>query len=190
MARTDRTNDEPGNRQVTRQRYGTELDRRRAYEPAIHSSPLSMMRRMHEEMDRVFSDLFGPGSSGSAFGGGLSSWMPAVEVSERDNQMNICAELPGLKPEEVKVEVTDDAIVIEGERRHETEGKEGDRWQSERRYGHFYRAIPLPDGADADQIRAEFRNGELHVTIPVQQSGSRRRQIPIKGPETKGQHER
>jgi HSP20 family protein len=98
--------------------------------------------------------------------------------------------LPGLKPEEMKVEVTDDAIVIEGERRHETEGKEGGRWHSERRYGHFYRAIPLPDGADADQIRAEFRNGELHVTVPVQQSQSKRRQIPIKGPATEGQHER
>jgi HSP20 family protein len=190
MASSDRTNNEPRSRQVTRQRSGSELDRRRGYEPAIYSSPLSMMRRMHEEMDRVFSDLFGTGSSGSAFGGGLSTWMPAVEVSERDNQMNICAELPGLKPEEVKVEVTDDAIVIEGERKDETEGKEGGRWHSERRYGQFYRAIPLPDGADADQIRAEFRNGELHVTVPVQQSQSKRRQIPVKGAATEGQHER
>jgi hypothetical protein len=57
MASTDRTINEPGSRQVTRQRGSTELDRRRGYEPAIYSSPLSMMRRMHEEMDRVFSDL-------------------------------------------------------------------------------------------------------------------------------------
>jgi HSP20 family protein len=107
--------------------------------------------------------------------------LPAIEVSERDNQMVVCAELPGLKPEDVKVEVTEDAIVIEGERKHEHEEKQGGRWHSERSYGRFYRAIPLPDGAKSEQVRADFKNGELQVTVPVEQAQSKRRQIPIGG---------
>jgi HSP20 family protein len=146
-----------------------------------------MMRRMHDEMDRLFSDLFGGRAGSTGLGGGLASWAPAVEVSERENQLDVCAELPGLKPEDVKVEVTDNAIVIEGERKQEHEEKQGGRWHSERRYGHFYRTIPLPDGADTEQIRAEFKNGELHVTVPVQRPQSKRRQIPIGGASAEGQ---
>jgi HSP20 family protein len=192
MANTDRQNEEQRSRDLTRSRQGTEVARRGAYEPARYydepfTSPFSMMRRMHEEMDRVFSDLFGsrPGTAG--FGGGLATWAPAVEVSERENNLEVCAELPGLKPEDVKVEVTDNAIVIEGERKQEHEEKQGGRWHSERRYGHFCRTIPLPEGADAEHIRADFKNGELHVTVPVNRPQSKRRQIPIGGASTEPQ---
>jgi HSP20 family protein len=143
------------------------------------SNPFSVMRRMHEDMDRVFADAFNGRTGASAFGGGLTAWSPVVEVSERDNQMVVCAELPGLNPEDVKVEVTEDALVIEGERKQERKNEDGGKWRSERTYGRFYRAIPLPEGADADQAHADFKNGELQVTIPVQRPESKRRQIPI-----------
>jgi HSP20 family protein len=144
------------------------------------SNPFAVMRRMHDEMDRVFADSFGRQSGVSAMGG-LGSWSPAVEVSERDNQLHVCAELPGLKPEEVKVEITDDALIIEGERKHEHQEEQGGRWHSERHYGRFYRTIPLPEGANAEKARAEFKNGELNITVPVQHPESKRRQIPIGG---------
>jgi len=185
MANTDRQNEEQRSREATQSRQGSQIARRGAFEPSDYhdafSNPFSMMRRMHEDMDRVFSDLMGGRPGASAFGGGLSTWAPAVEVSERDNQLNVCAELPGLKPEDVKVEVTQDAIVIEGERKQEDESKEGGRWHSERRYGRFYRMIPLPEGADAEHIRADFKNGELHVTVPIERPQNKRRQIPING---------
>jgi HSP20 family protein len=130
-------------------------------------------------MDRVFGEAFGSRTGPSGFGGGLTAWAPAVEVSEGKDEVVVCAELPGLKPEEVKVEVTDDALVIEGERKQEHEEKQGGKWHSERRYGHFYRAIPLPEGAKTEQARADFKNGELRVTVPVQRTESKRRQIPI-----------
>jgi HSP20 family protein len=79
------------------------------------------------------------------------------------------------------VEVTEDAILIEGERRHEYEEKQEGRYHSERRYGRFYRTIPLPEGADAGQVRADFKNGELHVTVPIERPLSKRRQILING---------
>lgn len=155
---------------------------RLAFSPAdFFANPFGVMRRMHDEMDRVFGEAFGGRVGAGAMGGGLSTWTPALEVSERDNEMTVCAELPGLKPEEVKVEVTDDALVIQGERKQEHEEKEGGRWHSERHYGRFYRTIPLPEGANAEQARADFRNGELRVTVPVQRQESKRRQIPIGG---------
>lgn len=112
------------------------------------------MRRMHDEMDRVFGDAFGSRFSANAMGGGLAAWSPAVEV-------------------------TDDALVIEGERKQEHEEKQGGKWHSERRYGRFHRTIPLPEGASAEQARADFKNGELRVTVPIQRPESKRRQIPI-----------
>jgi HSP20 family protein len=186
MANRDRRTEEQGTRDVASSRQAGQLSRRTGYEPApfsgdFFSNPFSMMRRMHEEMDRVFSDVLGGRPSGSELGGGLAAWAPAVEVSERENQLNVCAELPGLKPEDVKVEVTDDAVIIEGERKQEHEEKDRGGWRSERRYGRFYRTIPLPEGANTEQARADFRNGELHVTVPVERPQSRRRQIPIGG---------
>ena len=89
----------------------------------------------------------------------------------------------------MKVEITDDALVIEGERKHEREDKQEGRWHSERSYGRFHRTIPLPEGATAEQARADFKNGELQITVPIQRPQSKRRQIPITGastqPETK-----
>jgi len=140
------------------------------------ASPFQIMRRMSEEMDRVFG---GQLSGQSGAGGGM--WSPAIEVSQREGNMVVCAELPGLKPEEVKVELTDDAIVIQGERRSQNEESQGGVHRSERRYGQFYRAIPIPEGVNAEQVRAKFENGVLEVTAPMPQERSNRRQIPVQG---------
>lgn len=146
------------------------------------SNPFGVMRRMSEEMDRAF----GQGYAQQGGRGGQSGWLPAIDVSERDGQLHVHAELPGLKPEDVKVEVTEDALVIRGERKYEHEHHIGKAYRSERRYGEFYREIPLPEGVNADQARAQFRNGVLEVSIPVPQETSRRREIPISTGESGG----
>jgi HSP20 family protein len=138
------------------------------------SDPFSWMRRFHEEMDRTFARFFGKESDGES-----GVWYPAVEVAERDGQLQVHAELPGLKPEEVKVEVTDDALIIRGERKYEHEGKQGGVYRSERRYGQFYREIPLPEGAKAEEAKANFKDGVLEVVLPVPEAKSNRRTIPI-----------
>jgi HSP20 family protein len=128
---------------------------------------------MTEEMDRAFSEFSGSNN------GDTSLWTPAIEVSQRDSQYVVHAELPGLKPEDVKVEVLDDALVIEGERKYEHEEDRGGVHRTERRYGRFYRAIPLPEGTNAEQARARFENGVLEVMIPLSRQRSDRHQIQV-----------
>lgn len=140
------------------------------------SNPFSLMRRMTEEMDRLIQ-----GSAQEREGGGLAAWSPAIEVSERDGKYNVRAELPGLSPQEVKIEVANDELVIQGERKYEHEENEGGWRRTERQYGAFYRTIPLPEGADVEHANARFQNGLLEVSIPVPQQKQNRRTIPIEG---------
>lgn len=164
------------------------LARRDTWTPSIfslsprdffNSNPFELMRRFSEEMDRAFEN-FGLARGKNDYGAGRSSlWSPAVEVFERDNNLVVRAELPGLNKEDVQLEMTDDRLVIQGERKREHE-EQGEGWyRSERSYGQFYRVIPLPEGASADQTEAQFENGVLEVSIPVPESQNRRRTIPI-----------
>jgi len=140
------------------------------------ADPFSMMRQMREEMDRTFARFFGhsPESSGES-----SFWSPAVDVTHRDGELQVHAELPGLKPEDVKVELAGDSLIIQGERKVEHEENKGGMYRSERKYGRFYREIPLPEGAMTEQAKAQFSNGVLNVTLPVPEQKSNRRSIPI-----------
>jgi HSP20 family protein len=142
-------------------------------------NPFSLLRRMTEEMDRAFQDVGLEREVSNDAG-----WSPAIEVSQREGKLNINAELPGLEPKDVKVEVENDALVIQGERRSEYEEKNektGGVQRTERQYGFFYRSIPLPEGANVEQAQAKFHNGVLEVTIPVPEQQSNRRSIPIQG---------
>lgn len=136
--------------------------------------PFALLREMTDLMDQAITgDL--------PIRGGERVWAPAVEVRQRDNAIVVDADLPGIEPSEVKVEVDNDILVIQGERKRE-QTEEGQGWQrSERIYGAFYRAIPLPDGAKADQAKAEFKNGVLEIVVPVSEPESSRRQIPVAG---------
>lgn len=139
------------------------------------SSPFTLMRRFAENMEQAFS-----GNWESGFGRErLGMWSPAIEVSERGDRLVVRADLPGLAKDDVKVEALDNHLVIQGERRHEHEEQEGGYRRSERRYGSFYRSIPLPEGAQMEQARAEFKDGVLEVSVPVPAAQKRGRTIPI-----------
>lgn len=134
------------------------------------ANPFELMRRFTDEMDRAFFSRSGE----------PRMWSPAVEVRQKGNDLVVCAELPGLKQDDVKLEVTDQGLVIEGERKHEQEERsEEGYYHSERSYGRFRRLIPLPEDAKVENARATFNNGVLEVSIPVPERETKRRQIPI-----------
>lgn len=137
-------------------------------------SPFALMRRIMDDLDRTAHNV-GLARSGR----NATRWAPAIEVAEKEGEYRIRAEVPGLTPENVRVETTSDSLIIEGERRMDQEDKREDVRLTERQYGHFFRRIPLPEGANLDQTKATFRNGVLEVTIPIPQRASQRRSIPI-----------
>jgi HSP20 family protein len=189
MAETnvDKRQEERG-RSLERRSQGSGLTRRgewglpslfgRNPDELFSMSPFTLMRRFTEDLDRMFSGVGGTGSRE------VGLWAPPIDVRESSGNLVIAAELPGLNKEDVKVEVHEDAVVIQGERKRESEEERGGVHRSERVYGSFYREIPLPEGAKADQAKAQFNNGVLEVTIPIPESQQRKpRQISIESGE-------
>jgi HSP20 family protein len=140
-------------------------------------SPITLMRRFTDDIDRVVSG-FGGHQRVDGFAGDFT-WLPAVEVRRSGNNLIIRADLPGLSEKDVKVEATDEGLLIEGERNQENSSEEGGVHFSERAYGHFSRLILLPEGAKVDEAKASFKNGVLEINIPVPESETKRRQIAI-----------
>jgi HSP20 family protein len=155
------------------------------------NSPFDLMRRMSDDMDRLL-EQFGFGrtglglapSFGSLFGSGLadrsprfgmneSLWAPQVEVAQRGDRFVVRADLPGVDKDDVHVEVDDDVLTISGERRDEQEEDRDGIFRSERSYGSFYRAIPLPEGVNADECDAKFNDGVLEISLPLPQHEQR-----------------
>jgi HSP20 family protein len=140
-------------------------------------SPFGIMRRLMEDMDRMFWDFGGSGLGPSAR---ETLWMPEVELLEKNGSLVVRADLPGMKPEDVRVDVDRGVLTISGERKQETKEEKEGYFHSERSYGSFHRRIALPDDADPDKIEARFENGVLEVTIPTPTPTSRAKSINVK----------
>lgn len=152
------------------------------------SSSMDLMNRVADDLDRLFESLglsrgiFVPSLRPLQGGTGEQSqsmWFPQIEVLERDGNLIIQADLPGIKKDDLKVEITNDALIIQGERRREHEEDSEGYYRSERSYGSFYRSIPLPEGVNADKSKAIFRDGILEVKIPAPQQERRSRNLQI-----------
>jgi HSP20 family protein len=142
------------------------------------ATPFTLMRRFGEEMDRLFGDAglgrnwISPMLDRAQFAQGL--WSPQVEMFERNNQLVLRADLPGLTKDDVNVEFSDEGITIEGERKNEHEEEGEGYFRSERSYGKFFRRIPVPDGVDFENAKATFRDGVLEVTMPAPKRAERK----------------
>jgi HSP20 family protein len=142
--------------------------------------PFDLFERFADEVDRIFEDFgFSRGGLAPRAGRGLfqspgrgaagesGTWAPEIEAFHRGNDLVVRADLPGLTREDVKVDVTDDRIIVQGERRREHEEEREGFYRSERSYGSFTRVIPLPEGAITDQAKASFKDGVLEITMPA-----------------------
>jgi HSP20 family protein len=135
-------------------------------------NPFALMKEFAEEMDRGFA---GSPSTETE----IWEWTPAAECKRQNGNLVISAELPGLKKEEVTVEITPEALTLKGERKRETKEEKEGYFRSERAYGRFYRYVPLPEGAKVEQAEAKIADGVLTVTVPIPEKKENRRQIEV-----------
>jgi HSP20 family protein len=145
-----------------------------------------MLERFADEMDRIFDDFgFGRLRGRQPWRGMLSSeemWSPDVEVFHRGTELVVRADLPGLTKDDVKVDVTENQLTIEGERQRQHEEEREGVYRSERSYGRFSRVLSLPEGVIADQAKATFKDGVLEITMPAPPEQARRgRRLEISG---------
>jgi HSP20 family protein len=101
-------------------------------------------------------------------------------VKRKNGSLLVTAELPGVKKEDVHVTIDGDVLTLEGERKEEKEEKREGYYHSERSYGKFLRSIPLPEGAQAENSAAEFKDGMLQITIPCPETKAKTQEIPVK----------
>lgn len=121
------------------------------------------------EMDDFFSSLrrsFGHGVPALSGDGELANWSPAVDISETDKEFLVKGELPGVKREDVTVELHNGVLTLSGERRYEKEDKDEKHHRIERAYGSFSRSFSVPDNVDEAAIRADFKDGVITVHLP------------------------
>ena len=136
--------------------------------PRATRDPFALLRQMTNEFDRMFGDPIWPSPSFRTLTlPEAVAWAPKVDVFEKDNRLITKVDLPGMKKEDVKVEVTDGRLALSGERKHESEEKKDTFYRSEREYGSFCRTVPLPEGVKLEDIKATFADGVLEVSIPL-----------------------
>jgi HSP20 family protein len=129
--------------------------------------PLRELNTLQTEMNRLFNTAFDQPAS--------RRWIPAMDLVETADHFVLRADLPGLKQEDVKIEVEDGTLLLSGERaRDPREGQDG-YFRLERPYGAFSRTLTLPKGVDADAITASFADGVLEVAIPKPEQAKPRR---------------
>jgi HSP20 family protein len=139
--------------------------------------PFRDFLRMHEDRDRAFASLWRMGIGDLIPAG---AWVPSIEVYENKNNIIVEAELPGVTKDNVSLNLTDDALSIEGERKDEREKKGEHYLLREATYGSFHRVIPLSQAVDGAKVKAEYKDGILKVTLPkAEETKSREIKIEV-----------
>jgi len=122
--------------------------------------PFTSIETIRQELDKAFDQRAATRDNSEA------TWMPAVELVDAGDNFVLKAQLPGIDPKDVDVQVTREAISISGERRYENTDEKSGYVRSEFRYGKFHRVLPLPAHIQNDSVQAEYKDGILMLTLP------------------------
>jgi HSP20 family protein len=131
--------------------------------------PFAELAELRTRFERLFED----------FEGRDRAWTPDVDLVRDNGHLVLRADVPGIKPEEISIEVDDGMLTVSG--KHEEAKEETDEHyvRRERRYGAFTRRLPLPDGVDPKKIKASTSNGVLEVTIPLPKEAAKQEKVKI-----------
>lgn len=137
---------------------------------------------LRERMNTLFDDFFKDFHSMSPWYSSFekSEFIPSIDVSENEKEVQINAELPGMTDKDIEVHLQNNTLVLKGEKKQEQEKKEKDYHHIERRYGSFYRSIPMPEEVETEKIEANFKNGVLNIRIPKNIKDKKETKIKIK----------
>lgn len=142
----------------------------------VRWEPVRDLLTLQDRMNRMFDGGYRGGNEEDwALGG---SWAPAVDIYEKDGNIVLKAELPGVDPKDVDVRVENNLLTLRGERKFDNEVKRDNYHRVERSYGAFSRSFTLPNVVDTGNIKAEYRDGVLHMTLPKREE-AKPRQIQI-----------
>ena len=130
----------------------------------IRWDPFRDLVTLREKMNRLFEDAVTSRSEEKDLV--TSSWAPAVDIYEDENELVLTAEVPGIEEKDIEIKLEDNTLSIHGERKMEKETKEENYHRLERAYGSFYRTFTLPNYIDQEKIQAQHENGILKITMP------------------------
>jgi HSP20 family protein len=163
----------------------------------ILESPWESLVSLRDEIDRMFDEIWSGGMLSpfrrrrhgltEPFRGTPLAWgagMPAVDVIDKEKEVQVRAELPGMGEKDIDVRLSDDTLTIRGEKKEEREEREegGNYYVSERRYGSFQRSFRIPEGIDRDKVDASFQKGVLTITLPkTPEAQQKAKKIEVKG---------
>lgn len=139
-------------------------------------NPMRELMNVHEQLNRVFDEDLRKNYQDLEYG----NWAPAVDLREEENQFVIQADMPGMKKEDIEINVESNLLTIRGERRFESEVKKENYHRIERAYGKFARSFTLPTRVVTDGIAATYKDGILEVAIPKAEE-SKPKKITVKG---------
>ena len=135
----------------------------------FYSDPYGEMRRMQKDMDNLYNTL------STSKGERLQMWKPLVDIKEQGDKVSIHAELPGVKKEDINIELKDGMLTISGEKRDQKTEKTDKYHRVERSFGKFSRSMAVPKQVTEEQIKANFDNGVLEVSSPRPQEKQTKR---------------
>jgi HSP20 family protein len=139
-----------------------------------------LFNRLSRELDAMFGRF---GFERPMFETLPSTWSPTLEMFTKENSLCVKVDVPGMKKEEVTVEVTPEHLVVRGERKNEVEESKEGFFRTERTYGSFYRAVPLPEHVNTELAKASLHDGVLEITMPMTKVVEQTRKLEIAEPE-------
>ena len=136
--------------------------------------PFRNLSTLQDQVNRLFETNFPARSDNSA----LTTWAPAVDIYETENELVIKADLPEMDEKELDVRVENNMLTLRGERKFEEKVKEDNYLRIERTYGSFSRSFSLPNTVNTEAIKAEYKNGVLRVELP-KRAESKPKQVKV-----------
>ena len=151
----------------------------------VRWQPMQELTSLQRQMNRLFDSFFGRTTSPMPFEENLNDWEfgPPVDIYEDDQRLTFKVEVPGIDEKDIKVEVENNMLTVNGERKLEKDIKEENFRRMERHYGAFSRSFTIPNTVDPEKIEANYSHGVLAIQMP-KRAEAKAKQIKVNVPKT------